>query len=131
MDSVDDSDYEDEGDDYVDHEMLIHTFDLTADLMNGSRHLTIPDYIQVECFRDLSTEINVLLPNGSWRRWEIIWYSFGEERRESGMMGEVRGPWFNFYKENFFRLGNTVRRHKLQLWKMGLPNCYKVVVLVE
>lgn len=35
----DDDDSEDEGVDYVDHEMLIHTFDLTADMMHGFQRL--------------------------------------------------------------------------------------------
>lgn len=79
----------------------------------------------------MSPEINVLLPNGSWRRWEIMWYSLGEKRSETGMMGEVFGPWFDFYKVTFFALGNTVRRQMMELWKMGLPNCYRVVILTE
>nr|AFK39886.1 unknown [Lotus japonicus] len=48
--------------------MLIWSVDLTADLIIPRHHLIIPDYIQEKVFNDMSPEINVLLPDGSWTR---------------------------------------------------------------
>lgn len=81
----------------------------------NSNDQIIPGWVQREYFSDITPIINVLLPNGSWTKWELCWYSLGGRSKVAGMKGEVYGRWFEFYKDTFKRLRDTVAGHWMQL----------------
>ncbi|XP_057423043.1 uncharacterized protein LOC130716988 [Lotus japonicus] len=95
---------------------------LSEEEIRGTSNVGIPTKITKELFAHKPTEIEVILPDGTWTKWGITWHDMFPTK------GTFDQGWQEFHNQEFDNTCLVGGEHHFIMWKRNEENTYCVQV---